>query len=94
MHVKRTLQAVLVALFLTSGGSLALAASAPSSLVATAVSKSQINLTWDAALGATYYEIERDGTTIVYFHPDTDYSDMGLDPDTGYDYRVRTVKEY
>jgi len=64
---------------------------AVSNLQAVAASATQIDLSWDALAGAGAYDIERDGTVIVTDHSGTTYNDMGLAPDTEYDYRVRGV---
>jgi hypothetical protein len=60
-------------------------------LTATAVSDTQINLSWSAVSGATSYDIERDDVVIVTGHGTTSYSDTGLTPSTLYTYRVRGV---
>src|SRR3989442_1685344 len=69
---------------------------APSSLTATALSSSQINLAWIAASGAvTNYQVERCQTTACSFAPiatvsGTTYSDTtGLAASTSYTYRVQ-----
>ena len=69
------------------------APAAPSDLTATAVSSSQINLTWAASAGATGYEIERSlsassGFTEVGTATTTSYSDTGLTAGTTYYYQV------
>ena len=66
---------------------------APTGLVATAVSSSQINLTWNAAAGATGYEIEHSlsatsGFTVVATATTTSFSDTGLTAGTTYYYQV------
>ena len=64
---------------------------APTSLAATAVSASQINLDWTAStdnIGVVHYEISR-GTTIVGTSTGTEFSDTGLAPETEYTYTVR-----
>lgn len=63
----------------------------PGNLQATAISATEIDLTWDAVFGATGYDLERDGVIIVTDHPTTSYSDTGLTPETEYAYRVRAV---
>jgi hypothetical protein len=61
----------------------------PTGLTATAVSTSQIDVSWDAVPGATGYDLERDGAIIVANHGSTSYSDTGLSSATEYTYRVR-----
>ena len=76
------------------------APSAPGTLSASAISSSQINLSWGAAsdnVGVTGYRIERcRGTTCSNFSQigttsGTTYSDAGLLASTRYRYRVRAV---
>lgn len=73
---------------------------APANLVATATSTSEINLSWDAGLGQTSYEVERqdDGdpgwTSLSRSITGTTYSDTGLTADTQYTYRVRGVNNF
>jgi hypothetical protein len=71
---------------------------APSNLTATAVSSSQINLTWqDHANNESGFLIERspDGTTFTQIATVgtnvTSYTDTGLDANTQYFYRVRAT---
>jgi glucose/arabinose dehydrogenase/PKD repeat protein len=73
---------------------------APTNLAATAVSTSQINLSWTAStdnVGVTGYRVERcQGATCTNFvqvatPPGTSYSDIGLTGATTYRYRVRAV---
>jgi fibronectin type 3 domain-containing protein len=73
---------------------------APATLNATAVSSSQIDLTWSAAtdnVGVAGYRVERcqgAGCTIfavVASPTQTSYSDLGLQASTSYSYRVRAV---
>jgi hypothetical protein len=77
-----------------------LAPTAPSNLVGTGVSSSQINLSWTAStdnVGVTGYYIERcQGTGCTLFFrvavsSGTTYSDTGLAANTVYDYRVRAT---
>jgi chitodextrinase len=73
---------------------------APGSLVATAASASQVDLTWTAAtddVGVTGYQIERcQGAACSNFAPlatssTTSFSDLGLAASTSYSYRVRAT---
>jgi hypothetical protein len=62
----------------------------PTSLIATAVSSSQIDLSWAASadnIGATGYKIYRDGIQITTIS-NTSYQDTGLSPSTTYLYTV------
>lgn len=64
--------------------------STPTSLQATAISSSQINLSWDASTGSgapLYYRVYRDGKFISY-SPTTSYLDIGVLPNTTYNYQV------
>ena len=65
--------------------------SAPQNLTATAVSATQIDLSWDAStddVGVTGYRIYRNGSEIATSET-TSYSDKGLQPATTYTYTVR-----
>jgi hypothetical protein len=71
---------------------------APSVLTATAISSNQIDLSWmDNATNESGFEIERslDGTNWQLVNTiganNTTYSDMGLEPNTTYHYRVRAI---
>jgi hypothetical protein len=66
------------------------APSVPESLVAAAVSPSQIDLIWAAStdgIAVTGYNIYRDDV-LIDTSPTNSYSDTGLDPGTEYDYEV------
>jgi hypothetical protein len=63
----------------------------PAGLIATAISSSQIDLSWDAYSGALGYDIERDSVIVAYNVGTNSYSDVDLDPSTQYTYRVRAV---
>jgi uncharacterized protein YjdB len=74
--------------------------SAPTNLTATAVSASQINLTWTAStdnVGVTGYRVERcQGTGCSNFAQiatpsGTNFNDTGLSASTSYSYRVRAT---
>lgn len=64
---------------------------APHNLTATPVSSSRVDLSWGNVIGASGYDIERDGVVVVEDHPSTSYEDTGLTAGTSYDYRVRAV---
>jgi len=65
---------------------------APTGLTATPISSSQIDLSWDEVVEAEFYDIERNEVVIVQGHGMTTYEDIGLDPNTEYIYRVRSVR--
>jgi hypothetical protein len=76
------------------------APSTPSNLLVSAISSSQINLSWTAStdnVGVTGYRVERcQGSTCTAFTQigspsGTSYSDTGLSANTTYRYRVRTT---
>ena len=65
---------------------------APANLTATAVSSTQINLSWTASTtsGVTY-TVLRGGTEVATGISGTTYSDTGLSPSTTYSYTVEAV---
>lgn len=71
----------------------------PTNVVATATSKTQVSLSWDAVNGAVGYSIERStsgGTGLwvsVGSVNGTSFADDGLAPATTYSYRVRASNE-
>ena len=67
--------------------------STPTGLTATAVSATQINLSWNPStdnVGVTGYQILRNGTQ-VGTSTTTTFSNTGLSPNTAYSYTVRAV---
>lgn len=56
-----------------------------------AISTSQINMTWNSAVGATTYTLKRNGTTIASGITGVSYSDTGLTASTAYTYQVAGV---
>lgn len=69
---------------LPSGGVTA----APTNLTATAVSATQVDLSWDAVSGATGYDVRRGGTIIATDVGVTTYSDTSPDGSTLYEVRA------
>lgn len=63
----------------------------PTGLTVTVVSASQLDLSWNSVTGVTGYDIERDGTVIVFDNPSNSYSDTGLAAASTHTYRVRAV---
>ncbi|TVY07397.1 lyase [Paenibacillus cremeus] len=75
----------------TVGGGDSQAPTTPSSLTATAVSSSQINLSWTGStdnVGVTAYDVYR-GATLVGSPATTSFSDTGLSASTAYSYTVK-----
>ncbi len=69
------------------------AAAPPTGLAATAISTTQISLTWNASSGAASYKVQRSpdgvtGWTQIATPGGTSYTDSGLAPATTYYYRV------
>ena len=67
--------------------------STPTGLIASAVSATQINLSWNPStdnVGVTGYQILRGGTQIGT-STTTTFSNTGLSPNTAYSYTVRAV---
>jgi Bacterial Ig domain/Calcineurin-like phosphoesterase len=65
--------------------------SQPRNLSATAVSRTQVQLSWDAStdnVGVTGYDIYRDGTLLASIAPPAGYLDESVQPGTRYDYYV------
>src|SRR6185436_4203744 len=60
----------------------------PTGLAATAVSTSQVNLTWNASSGATQYDILR-GNAALTTTASTSFNDTTVSGNTSYVYRVR-----
>jgi hypothetical protein len=69
---------------------LPLSTGAPTGLTATPITSSRIDLDWNDTVGATGYDVERNG--VIVASPVTSaYSDTGLSPSTLYSYRVRST---
>jgi hypothetical protein len=65
--------------------------SQPQNLTATAVSRTQVQLSWDAStdnVGVTAYDIYRDGTLLASIAPPAGYLDESVQPGTTYNYYV------
>jgi hypothetical protein len=70
------------------------APSTPTGLSASAVSSSQINLSWTAStdnVGVTGYRVFRDGTLLATLGAATTYQNTGLSPSTSYSYTVQAL---
>src|SRR5213596_3288618 len=70
------------------------APSTPTGLLASAVSSSQINLSWTAStdnVGVTGYRVYRAGTLLVTLGVVTTYQNTGLAPSTTYSYTVQAI---
>jgi len=70
------------------------APSTPTGLLASAVSSSQINLSWTAStdnVGVTGYRVYRAGTLLVTLGAVTTYQNTGLSASTSYSYTVQAV---
>lgn len=70
---------------------------APTNLVATAIDKNSISLSWDAVKNSQWYSIYRNGTWIKNVSDATTCTDTGLKPNTTYSYKVAAYangKEY
>ncbi|HET7766797.1 MAG TPA: FG-GAP-like repeat-containing protein [Burkholderiales bacterium] len=68
--------------------------STPAGLVASAVSSSQINLSWSAStdnVGVSGYRVYRGGALLVTLGALTAYQDAGLRPSTAYTYTVQAI---
>ena len=67
---------------------------APGNVSATAMSPTQVDLTWQAAtdnVGVTGYRVFRGGNQIAAIGAVTSWSDQGAAPNTGYSYQVQAV---
>jgi glucose/arabinose dehydrogenase/chitodextrinase len=79
--------------FKTAAASDTIPPSIPTGLTATAVSTTQINLSWSAStdnVAVTGYQVFRNGTQ-VGISTTTTFNDTGLSPSTPYSYTVRAV---
>src|SRR5262245_18781358 len=83
-----TVAAVATAPTATKLGSAIAPLEASSSVIVTNLAATGLTLTWDGVVGATKYDIERNGFIVVLDWPSTQYDDTGLTPSTTYRYRV------
>ena len=70
---------------------------APANLVAKALDKSSVSLSWDAVKNAQWYSVYRNGAWIKNVTDGTTYTDTGLKSNTTYTYKVAAYandKEY
>ena len=64
----------------------------PSNIVAKSTTWDSITLTWDAVEGASFYQVEVNGSKILEVFTTNAFTKRGLPPDTEYTFRVRVVK--
>jgi hypothetical protein len=64
----------------------------PTGLTVTPTSTTTLDVSWDAMVSATGFDIERDSVLIATNYVGVLYEDTGLDPATEYSYRVRAVQ--
>jgi len=64
---------------------------APANLTAAPASATSITLTWEAAAGASHYDVERNGVVIASDIAALTYTDTGATLSAEHDYRVRAV---
>lgn len=72
----------------TKKGSAQAPLEAPTALLITNLAETELTLDWPPVIGATKYDIERNGFIIVINWTFTSYNDTGLTPSTTYRYRV------
>jgi fibronectin type 3 domain-containing protein len=68
---------------------------APTELEATAIGPQRIDLSWSAAdseVGVDFYRVFRDGTEVAT-SDSTAFADVGLEPDTEYEYAVSAIDQ-
>lgn len=68
--------------------------SVPAGLAAVSAGLYAVELSWTAStddVAVDYYEVRRNGSTIIASPTLVSYTDTGLDPDTAYSYEVRAV---
>lgn len=63
----------------------------PTNVVATAISATEVEVTWDAVPLVGAYDIERNGSVIALDVVGTSFTDLGVVAETAYTYRVRSV---
>src|SRR6267154_214674 len=71
-----------------------IAPSTPTGASASAVSSSQINVSWSVStdnVGVTGYRVFRDGTLLATLGAVTTYQNTGLTPSTSYSYKVQAI---
>lgn len=65
--------------------------SAPPSDVVVKAERNAMNISWSAVTGASRYEVELDGGSVISTGTTTSYKHEGLQPGTQHTYRVRTI---
>jgi hypothetical protein len=57
-----------------------------------AVSPTRVDVSWNAVPTATAYRVWRDGTVLAAYVNALTYSDLTVQPETGYSYEVASIR--
>jgi hypothetical protein len=64
----------------------------PGGIQAVAVSPTRVDVSWNAVPTATAYRVWRDGTVLAAYVNALTYSDLTVQPETGYSYEVASIR--
>jgi hypothetical protein len=67
-------------------------AARPGGIQAVAVSPTRVDVSWNAVPTATAYRVWRDGTVLAAYVNALMYSDLTVQPETGYSYEVASIR--